>query len=93
LALPPLWFCSHSNSSPALALLLLLSFGDGVRGRRWEVGGGKYVGGKNFGVEKRRKKNNNFGQGGCSFGSSPKWLERPHPQLNWWWLLVHSSPY
>jgi hypothetical protein len=49
------------------------------------------VGGKKFGAEKgaekflgRRK--------GCVFGSSPKWHERPHPELVHWWLLVHSSP-
>ncbi len=25
-------------------------------------------------------------------GSSPKRLDRPHPELVHWWLLVHSSP-
>jgi len=39
------------------------------------------VGGKNFGVEKRLAKPKTLGRGGCVFGSSPKWLERPHPQL------------
>jgi hypothetical protein len=28
---------------------------------------------------------------GCVFGSSPKGLEGPHPELVHWWLLVHSS--
>jgi hypothetical protein len=32
-----------------------------------------------------------LGWGGCVFGSSPKRLEQPHPQLVHWWLLVHSS--
>ncbi len=84
---PRLWLCSHYRSAfVLLPLQQLLGSGDGMRGRRWEVGG------KNFGAEKRRKKNNNFGQGGCSFGSSPKWLERPHPQLNWWWRPGSLQP-
>jgi len=37
------------------------------------------------------EKTNNFGQGGCVFGLSPKWFQWPHPQLVHWWLLVHSS--
>ncbi len=37
-------------------------------GRRGDVGGREV--GKNFGVEKRRKKTNNFMKGGCVFGSS-----------------------
>jgi len=28
---------------------------------------------------------------GCVFGSSPKQLEQPHPELVHMWLLVHSS--
>jgi len=28
---------------------------------------------------------------GCVFGSSPKRLEWPHPELVQWWLLFHSS--
>jgi hypothetical protein len=28
---------------------------------------------------------------GCVFGSSPKRLEWPHPELVHWWLLVHSN--
>jgi len=32
-----------------------------------------------------------LGKGGCVFGSSPKRLQRPHPQLVHWWLLVHFS--
>jgi hypothetical protein len=39
-------------------------------------------------VKAKKKK---IGQGGCGFGSSPKRLQRPHPQLVHWWLLVHSS--
>jgi hypothetical protein len=27
------------------------------------------------------------------FGFIPKRLERPHPELVHWWLLVHSSRY
>ncbi len=55
--------------------------------------GGRQVGGKNFGTEKRLKKPKTLGRGGCVFGSSPKQLQRPHPQLVHWWLLVHSSPW
>jgi hypothetical protein len=40
-------------------------------------------------VEVGEKKN--FGQSGCGFGSSPKRVEWPHPQLVHWWLLIHSS--
>jgi hypothetical protein len=59
-----------------------------VGGRRGEVGGREKFWGK-----EEAKKTNNFGQGGCVFGSSPKQLQRPHPQLVQWWLLVHSSLY
>ncbi len=46
----------------------------------------------------RRKKigavEKSLGRGrGCVFGSCPKWLERPDPELVHSWLLVHSSPY
>ncbi len=63
-------------------------------GGRREVGreGGRGEVGKNFGAEKKPKKTNNFGQGGCVSSSSSKQLQRPHPQLVHWWLLVHSSP-
>ncbi len=37
-----------------------------------EVGGGMWEGGKFFVAEKRLEKINNFGQGGCVFGSSAK---------------------
>ncbi len=43
--------------------------------------GGRKVGGKFFGVEKRLKKQITLGRGGCVFGSSPKQLQRPHPPL------------
>jgi len=49
------------------------------------------VGRENFGVEKGAEKSLSRGRG-CVFGSSPKELERPHPELVHWWLLVHSSP-
>jgi hypothetical protein len=39
----------------------------------------------------RLKKSKTLGRGGCVFGSSPKRLEWPHPQLVHWWLLVRSS--
>jgi len=46
--------------------------------------------GKNFGAEKEVEKS--LGKGiGCVFGSSPNWLERPHPELVHWWMLVHSN--
>jgi hypothetical protein len=38
------------------------------------------VGGEIFGVEKGAEKSLGRG-GGCVFGSSPKWLEQPHPEL------------
>jgi hypothetical protein len=54
-------------------------------------GGGSRSEGKILG--QRRGLKNPFGKGrGCVFGSSPKWLEWPHPELVHWWLLVHSSP-
>ncbi len=37
------------------------------------------------------EKTNNFRQGGCVFGSSPKWRQGLHPQLVHQWLLVHSG--
>jgi len=37
--------------------------------------GGRYVRGKNLGVEKRLKKPKTLGRGGCVFGSSPKRLQ------------------
>jgi hypothetical protein len=41
----------------------------------------------------RRGTEKSLGKGiGCVFGSSPKLLERPHPELLHWWLLVYSSP-
>jgi hypothetical protein len=45
---------------------------------------------KLWGKEKVEKPKT-LGRGGCAFGSSPKQLKRPHPQLVHWWLLVHSS--
>jgi len=48
------------------------------------------VGGEKFGAEKKAKKNPREGKRMC-FGPSPKRLERPHPKLVHWWLLVHSS--
>jgi len=48
------------------------------------------VGGEKFGAEKKAKKNPRKGKRMC-FGPSPKRLERPHPKLVHWWLLVHSS--
>jgi len=40
----------------------------------------------------KRGLKNSLGRGrGCVFGSSPKQLEWPHPELMHWWLLVHSS--
>jgi hypothetical protein len=30
-----------------------------------------------------------LGKGGCVFGSFAKRLERPHPKLLHWWVLVH----
>jgi hypothetical protein len=36
-----------------------------------------WEGGRNFGAEKRLKKINNFGQGGCIFGSSQNGLNGP----------------
>ncbi len=62
----------------------------GEVGRR-SVGWGE-VGrkGKFWGKERAKK---SLGRGkGCVFGSSPKQLEQPHPELVHWWLLVHSSP-
>jgi hypothetical protein len=49
------------------------------------------VGGENFGREQGAEKSMGKGKG-YVFGSSPKQLELPHPQLVHWWLLVHSSP-
>jgi hypothetical protein len=42
----------------------------GEVGRRGEVIGGREVGGKNFGVEKRMEKPKTLGRGGYVFGSS-----------------------
>jgi len=40
----------------------------------------------------RRGAENSLGRGrGCLFGSSPKRLEQPHPELVHCWLLLHSS--
>jgi hypothetical protein len=102
------WLCSHSNCSQALVLLQqLLNFGVAlelwrwserkIKGGRWGGGGGE-IGGREVGRRekfwgrKEAEKVNNFGKGGCVFGSSPKRLQWPHPQLVNWWLLVHSSP-
>jgi hypothetical protein len=55
-------------------------------GRRGEVGRREKFWGKK-GAEK------SMGRGrGCVFGSSPKQVEQPHPELVHWWLLVHSNP-
>ncbi len=35
-------------------------------------------------AEKRLKKPKTLGKGGCVFGSSPKELEQPHPELVHW---------
>jgi hypothetical protein len=84
--------------SSAISLQALSSFANGVSakwgevGRRGEVSTREVVGGKSFEVEKRLKKPKTLRRGGCGFGSSPKRLEQPHPQLVHWWLLVHSSP-
>jgi len=48
------------------------------------------VRGENFVVDKGAEKSLGR-ERGCVFGSSPKWLKRPHPKLVHWWLLVHSS--
>jgi len=45
-----------------------------------EVRGGRGLGGENFGEKKGAEKSLGNGRG-CVFGSSPKWLERPHPKL------------
>ncbi len=88
----------------ALCSILLPGSGDGVRGR-WEVGGGRRgeVGGgkrrrrevgrrENFwGREEMGKKKKPWA-GRMGFWFIPKRLQRPHPQLMHWWLLVHSSP-
>jgi hypothetical protein len=47
--------------------------------------------GENFGAEKRWKKKIHEGREDGIFCSSPKRLQRPHPQLVHWWLLIHSS--
>ncbi len=47
--------------------------------------------GENFEAEKGAEKPLRRGTG-YVFGSSPKRLEQPHPELVHWWLLVHSSP-
>jgi len=49
------------------------------------------VGGENFGAAKGAEKSLGRGKGWV-FGSSAKWLERPHLQLVHWWLLVRSNP-
>jgi hypothetical protein len=42
-------------------------------------------------LEQRRGTEKSLGKGrGCGFGSSPKWLERPHHELVHWWLLVYT---
>jgi len=48
------------------------------------------VGGEKNGVKNRVQKTLGRGRG-FVLGSSPKWLERPHPELVHWWLLVYSS--
>ncbi len=48
--------------------------------------------GENFGAEKRWKKKNPCEQGGWDFCSSAKRLQRAHPEMVHWWLLVHSRP-
>jgi hypothetical protein len=101
-------------ASSALALLpvqRLPSFGDGVSwksGGRYEAGdvnrrgevGGRDVGRREiFWGREEVEKINNFGQGGCVFGSTPKWFQCPHSQLvaagslqpsGWWAGLVGS---
>jgi hypothetical protein len=42
--------------------------------------------------QRRGLKNPWAGEEDGVFGSSPKQLERPHPELVHWWLLVHSNP-
>jgi len=46
---------------------------------------------ENLGAEKGAGKSLGRGRG-CVFVSSPKRLERPHPEQVHWWLLVHSNP-
>jgi len=41
--------------------------------------------------QRRGLKNPWAGEEDVFFGSSPKWLELPHPELVNWWLLVHSN--
>jgi hypothetical protein len=52
-----------------------------------EVGGGEVgwreVGEENFGAKKGAEKSLRRGRG-CVFGSSPKQLERPHPEPMHW---------
>jgi len=59
--------------------------------RKWsEEGRKREVGKGNFGVEKRAEKSLGMGKG-CIFYSSPKQLERPHPEMMHQCLLVHST--
>ncbi len=71
-------------------------------GRRGEEGGdenstgkvgGREVGRReNFwGGEKTKKKKKKLWARRMCFWFIPKRLQRPHPQLVHWWLLVHSS--
>ncbi len=53
---------------------------------KWERYEGKILG------QRRGLKNPWAGEEDGVFGSSPKQLERPHPELVHWWLLVHSNP-
>jgi hypothetical protein len=49
------------------------------------------LGGKKFGAKKGAEKSLGRRKG-CVLGSCPKQLERPHPELVHFWLLVHFSP-
>jgi hypothetical protein len=48
-------------------------------------------GGRKFWGKEEVEKKNPCGQGGRDFCSSAKRLQRAHPELVHWWLLVHSS--
>jgi hypothetical protein len=90
---PPSWslvfhisskLCATQAQELSLALEMEWT-GNEVR----EVGRGVSRRGKFWGKEGAKK---SLGRGrGYVFGSSPKQLKRPHPELVHWWLLVHSS--
>jgi hypothetical protein len=70
------------KNSTTANLLSLPIFVSSIKKKKWAIVGNevKKVGGENFGAKKGAAKSLG-NRRGCVFGSSPKQLEQPHPEL------------